>query len=117
MAALTEHQKKAKHNRQFVKLFDLATTPFLDWVITGQFYVCVHVVEGYLATKGEHPKNHRERDDLVMYYLVPIWADYRALKDASRDARYGVAQFTPQAAKSFGNRLTAIEAHISHVSP
>jgi len=117
MATQTEHQEKTEHNRQFVGLFDVATTPFLDWVTTGQFYVCVHLVDGYLATKGEHPKSHRERDDLVIYYLVPIWADYRALKDASRDARYGVVQFTPQAVKSFSNKLTAIQAHISHLAP
>lgn len=116
MPTQTEHQKKAEHNRQFVSLFDVATTPFLDWVITGQFYVCVHLVDGYLATKGEHPKNHRERDDQVMHYLVSIWADYRALKDASRDARYDVIQFTPQDVNSFSNKLTAIEAHISHPS-
>ena len=117
MATETEHQTKAEHNRQFVGLFDIATTPFLDWAITGQFYVCVHLVEGYLATKGEHPKSHMDRDELVQVHLVGIWSHYRVLKDASRDARYGVVQFTPQIVKSFDSKLTAIEAHISSLAP
>jgi len=117
MTTQAEHQTIAEHNREFVGLFDVATTPFLDWVITGKFYVCVHVVDGYLATKGAHPKSNRERDDLVIDHLVDIWAGYRALKDASRDARYGVVQFTPQIVESFNSKLSAIEGRISSLAP
>jgi uncharacterized protein (UPF0332 family) len=89
-----EHILKACHNEKFYSSFDIKTTTFRDWVVTGLFYCALHYVDAYLATQGIHPKHHEgfgERNDRVEHALdlKAIWGYYRALQDDSRDARYG----------------------------
>jgi hypothetical protein len=41
----SEHLDRARHNIRFAESFDLATTPYLDWVVTAYFYAALHLVE------------------------------------------------------------------------
>jgi len=98
MPLLDEHLDKASHNEQFYGQFDIDTTAFLDWVVTGLFYCALHYIDAYLATKDIHPKKHagpNSRNDSVehMPEFHSIWPQYRALYDDSRDARYGFHPF------------------------
>ena len=94
MPTRDEHVEKAHHNEHFYGSFDVAATPFRDWVVTGLFYCALRYIDAYLATKNIHPRGHTgtgQRSDHVqrMPEFQPIWPQYRALYDDCRDARYG----------------------------
>lgn len=97
MPSQDDHLQKARHNEQFVDSFELASTPYLDWVITGIFYAALHYVDAFLATQAVHPGSHSRRDAEVKLFLgTGFYLDYRALKDDSQDARYRVRQFSAE---------------------
>jgi len=64
MPTQQQHLVQAKHNEDFVNSFDLQTTPYLDWVVTGIYYAALHYVESYLALQGKHPRSDRYRDEV-----------------------------------------------------
>ena len=93
MPSKTEHVDWAKHNEEFWQSFDLDTTPFRDWVVTGLFYEMAHWVEAFLATKGHQSHTHGQRSTAMQKYrnpseLGPILVDYGILKQDSENARY-----------------------------
>jgi hypothetical protein len=92
-----DHLAKAEHNERFAQHFDLATTPYRDWVVTSLFYSAVHYVEAYLATRGQHSTDHRVRDSQIYRdaNLTQIYNEYNDLKNDSINARYYLYQFTP----------------------
>ncbi len=90
MPSKENHVTQARHNRQFWTSHDLDTTRFRDWVVTGIFYEAVHWVEAYLATKGDHPTTHGQRNHAMQLYkdLDAVLVDYDVLKTESENARY-----------------------------
>lgn len=123
MPTQDEHLDKAQHNQRFYESLDIATTDFLDWLVTGLFYCALHYVDAYLATRSIHPKKHagpNQRNDQVdhMPEFLRIRPHYRALSDDCRDARYG---FHPTGMRKFSVSeiqqlrdcdLAAIRAHV-----
>ena len=98
MPSQKDHINKARHNEQFLSSFDIDTTPFLDWVVNGVFYSALHYLDCYLANKGKHPGEHRERIRLIWnepYLGKPFFRLYRPLKDDSEEGRYNMRAFTP----------------------
>lgn len=95
MPAENIHLAQAGKNERFYKTFDLATTEFLDWAVTGLFYSALHYIDAYLAIKNYHPSKHEFRTPLVgrEAKLRIIFRDYRRLKDESEAARYRVKKF------------------------
>lgn len=91
-----DHLTKAEHDEQFVSSFDLQTSPFVDWAITGLFYAALHYVEAFFATKGRHSADHRARDSSIRrdLDLKAIYDDYNELKNFSINARYYMMRFT-----------------------
>ncbi len=92
-----EHIAKARHNERFCLSFDLASTPYLDWVVNGIFYSAVHYVDSYFATIAQHPRDHGARHHLINANAKlgnPLFKLYRSLKDDSEDARYDTRIFT-----------------------
>lgn len=85
-----EHTTQAEHNHQFWSDYDLDSTSFVDWVVTGIFYEGVHWVEGFLSTKNEHPQRHLQRRRLMRQYneTRAIAGDLELLKVESEMARY-----------------------------
>ena len=97
MPTKVEHTTQAEHNRKFWTSYDLNTTTFLDWVISGIFYEGVHWVEAFLDTKGEHSRVHSDRLQRMIWYksyLDPIISDFELLKQESENARYNCHQYT-----------------------
>ena len=91
------HLKKAKHNESFYLSFDLPKTPFRDWVVTGIFYSALHLIDAYLAAKGEPQSfSHTTRDNWIKARreLDPVWFDYRDLKEFRMKASYKCHEFT-----------------------
>ena len=85
-----KHIIQARHDRQFWESHDLDKTPFRDWVVSGIFYEAAHWVEAYLATKGDHPTTHGQRNHAMQRYtdLDSVLVDYDVLKTESENARY-----------------------------
>jgi hypothetical protein len=94
-----EHLTWAKHNHDFWTSYNINTTPFLDWVVTGIFYETLHWVEAFLATKKHHSDTHGNRSWVIHNYapeLRPIENDYNTLKMDSENARYRCYKHTPK---------------------
>ncbi len=102
MPAKDEHTAQADHNRGFWGSFDLSSTTFLDWVVTGIFYEGAHWVEAFLETRGEHSDDHRERLRAMRRNteLAPITVDLETLKQESENARYRCYKHTPNQVKN-----------------
>jgi hypothetical protein len=93
----SEHLDRARHNIRFAESFDLATTPYLDWVVTAYFYAALHLVEALLyARENLHSPNHETRKEWIRDkgYLTVIKDAYRDLKNHSENARYRIYPFT-----------------------
>ena len=91
-----QHLDKAQHNEDFFNHFDLDTTPYLDWIITGIFYSALHYIRAVASKHNfENIASYGDLDNLfnrlsILKRSPPIYQDYRQLKDDSREARYEV---------------------------
>jgi uncharacterized protein (UPF0332 family) len=93
----SEHLGRAEHNLKFAQSFDLATTPYLDWVVTAYFYSALHLVDALLYEKDRlHGGVHQQRKQYLVEksYLRGIKNVYRTLNDRSVEARYTLLTFT-----------------------
>jgi hypothetical protein len=90
-----DHLEKARHNESFVASFDISSTPFLDWAITGMFYSALHYLEAYFAKQGYHSPDHRTRDSTIQRdgNIRHLFVAYSELKNFSINARYSLKQF------------------------
>lgn len=119
MATKEKHLKKAQHNEQFLSTFDLNTTAFLDWVVTGIFYSALHYIRA-LAAKYQFTNisSYGEMDNLFSRISIfknnpDIFSEYRQLKDDSRDARYEMVVFSPSDVNDLiNNELQKIKSFI-----
>ena len=88
----------------------------IDWALVILFYAALHYVEAYLATVGQHLRNHAARDSFVGRdaRLRAIFSEYQDLKYYGYNARYEMQGFTASnvtdAAKSFAKVKTHIKA-------
>lgn len=92
------HISIATKNEEFFESFDLTTSVFLEWAVSGLFYSLIHYIDACLASKLNcHPTVHGTRTTLVKTesYLQGIYDDYRFLKDQSEAGRYYGQNFTP----------------------
>ena len=115
MPTKEEHLKKAHHNEAFIESFEVADTPFLDWIVTAAFYAAVHYIEAYLASHDSHSQHHRARDSELVRDpgLKQIHSVYRQLKDDSTNARYVDLKFKPEEiTDQVFPRLQVIRKHI-----
>jgi uncharacterized protein (UPF0332 family) len=120
MPSVNEHIQQAEKNERFFNDFDLKNTQFLDWAITALFYSALHYVDAYLATKSQHPFNHRKRDWRLTkeQKLKNIYSYYVELKNRSEDARYKIVQFPPRFVSSLEvKEFTHVKSHIRSLIP
>ena len=95
MPSKDEHIGNLRHNYAFLKECETkcdAKTTYPDWLFIVRFYVCVHIVEAILATKGIHSERHADRSTKISR-LKDLFRDdfeihYRDLLNASYLARY-----------------------------
>ena len=109
------HIAQAQKDRLFWESYDLDTTPFKDWVVSGIFYEAVHCVEAYLAHKGEHSNTHSQRHHAMQRYgdLDTVLVDYDILKTESENARYNCYSHSALDIRNdMVPTLSRIEAHI-----
>ena len=105
--------QRAKHNERFLETFNLESTQYLDWAVTVAFYVAVRYIDAYFYP--DRPVTHEERNQWITgdSRTRPIYADYRELSDRSRDARYQLHSFTPNAVRVLiENRLNRVRTHM-----
>jgi hypothetical protein len=95
MGTAGAHQRKARHNNNFLQLIqrnDSGTNPtFPDWMVTVAFYIALHYVDAKLASLNPplHPRDHSERNYFVSSSLPRAEArSYLFLKSKSEFARY-----------------------------
>ena len=117
MPSQREHVFQILHNREFLATFDLDNSPFLDWAVTVIFDTAVHLVEQFLAHKGQDLLSHETRERFISQSadLKPIWSVYRELKYQSERARYLVARFQPDEVRNLGGKLRQVETHIQEL--
>ncbi len=91
MPSKDDHVTQAEHNRSFWSSYDLVSTDFIDWVVTGLFYESIHWVEAYLDLHSEHSGGHPDRLRSFRRHRTDIGtirSDYEFLKTESENARY-----------------------------
>ena len=87
MPARDNHLHQAQHNEAFVASFNLDSTAYLDWAVTGIFYAALH-----------------------------FYNQYRALKTRSENARYDLQRFSPvEVRELISAELQAVKSHISQL--
>lgn len=86
MPNASQHENKAKHNRQFLETIDCGTTS--DWAAVVAFYTAVHVIERLRALDGDHSKDHQDRLQYVATHHRTIHTEFHGLLNASYLARY-----------------------------
>lgn len=88
MPSKSDHLSGVQHNQNFLQTIGRRQYP--DWAATVIFYIGLHYVDAFLATKNIHPGKHDVRDKFVaqLHELRQIYDDYARLKSFSRTARY-----------------------------
>ncbi len=96
MPTKEEHLEKALKNEKLAEV--LCQTNFTDWAVTVFFYAALHYAHAVLAIYGQHPQSHDATGPLVRKnpVLKEVWAEYKSLHTASRNARYYAMEITPQ---------------------
>lgn len=115
----SQHQTKAKNNREFLDSFDWNTHP--DWAAVVAFYTAVHLVERLRALDGQNSENHQDRLGYVQTNHRAIHTEFHGLWNASKLARYEAnavfhRQFTNAEIRDLviGEWLVAIEKYVEN---
>lgn len=95
MPASQEHLAQARRNEEFLAAIRALPVRYAEWETTTLFYAALHYVDAFLATIGEHPRNHRIRIARVNA-VSSLRDEYQNLFNASIEARYETLPFTPQ---------------------
>lgn len=119
MPSTDEHLKQAKHNEGFVGIFDLETSPYLDWALTSIFYSAIHYVEAALAINGKHPSSHSQRNTFIEVYIknTNVYDHHRDLMEDSRDARYKCITVSEKAINESNLKLENIKTNLKTFIP
>lgn len=111
---LTKHQhlQKATENEKFAQTIDTNTVAGIEWAITVKFYIALHYIQAYLASKGQNYFRHESRGDAIERdpKIRNAYDDYRELYDISRDARYDFCNLSKGHLTFADNCLNAIKA-------
>jgi hypothetical protein len=87
MPTKSEHEVKAKNNRDFLATIDRQQFP--TWAATVAFYAAMHLVEAIRASSQHgHSASHNDRLMYVQASHPMIHSDYQALLNVSMLARY-----------------------------
>lgn len=118
MPDTASHLARVRQNQDFIKLFNLDTTKYLDWVVTAYFYSAVHLVEALLFHReGINSELHSDRRSYIRKksYLWDIDSPFERLKDHSEDARY---RLTTMNRPKLENRIIPLYEKVEqHITP
>jgi hypothetical protein len=97
-------------------------TPALRYVtiistVTVVFYTAVHLVEQFLAHRGQDLLSHKTRERFISQNadLKSIWSVYRELKYQSERARYLAVRFQPDEVRKLEGKLRQVETFIQEL--
>jgi len=78
VSVVSKHKEKALWNESF---HGYVRDRYNDWAITGLFYAAIHLIEGFLASKGVFVGSHSERIRWIekISELKLIFKPYRKL--------------------------------------
>jgi hypothetical protein len=110
MATDSEHQRQARHNREFLDGID--SKKFPDWVAVVAFYTAVHLVQALFSLSGDRCRSHRQRNELLRQKFPAIWKHYHPLYSFSRLARYWCMKVVPDQVPYVVRRLGRLEREI-----
>jgi len=85
MGKPAEHKAKAEHHYVFLERIP---DEFPDWLATVAFYTAVELIEKLFAERGFHSRSHEDRNRNVIKQFPSIHPAYKALYNASMNARY-----------------------------
>src|SRR5258708_1936649 len=90
MPSSAEHKEKAQQHLDFLH----SGSPTPEWASVVAFYAALHLVERLCACENLHIANHHDRLSWLNKHPKhrTIHADFLALYDASRVARYGTCK-------------------------
>jgi len=104
MASFDEHVSQAKCNLDFLENINSNGNKFIDWQVTTNFYVAVHVINAFIAKEGNlHFASHElVKDTISPYSKMPntrlddkTYLAYVNLRNLSRRSRYLLNQDIP----------------------
>lgn len=105
MGTQEQHLGQARHTEDFLDSFDIDSTPYLDWAVTGIFYAALHYIRALAARfLFTNISSYADMDRVFSWLEVfrrnsSIYDDYRQLKDDSRAARYDMVRLAPREVK------------------
>lgn len=110
-----QHLERAAGNEDLARSLNLDEGLEVDWAVTMIFYSALHYIDSFLAGKNLHPRDHDIRDAEIERNgsLNPIYKDYRRLKDASRAARYDIANYHKTDLIKFDSKFQNVKQHIT----
>lgn len=113
MPAQEEHLAVAKRNEEFAQLL-AEKTRYIDWAVTILYYSALHYVDAVLAVSQIHPANHSDRHTAIGRNdsLKRVYAEYRTLEAASRNARYYAVPIDAGVWKEVKPDFDALRTHI-----
>lgn len=84
-----QHLEKARENEKFVGSIDTSSVTGVEWAVTIKFYIALHYIQAYLASKGQNYFRHESRGDAIENdpNIRNAYDDYRELYDIARDGR------------------------------
>jgi uncharacterized protein (UPF0332 family) len=107
-----QHLAKAEHNQKLADTLVKGSYP--DWAVTIYFYSALHYVHAVLAVYGQHPESHEATAPLVRRnpVLKKVWAEYRSLQTAARNARYYAAVITNDHLQDVCNDYNTLKSYL-----
>jgi len=119
MATEQAHLRQARHNEEFLGIFNLRATPYLDWAVTAIFYAALHYIRALAARHlFTNISRYGELERVFVQVQVfrrdrGIYIDYRQLKDDSRAARYDMRAFSSEEVEALRDEeLTRIQRFV-----
>jgi len=95
MPSQVQHETQAQRNETFFQSLDRTVSVNREWIVTAAFYAALHWIEAYFDNRHrQHFTSHRDRNDAVIRFGLPIASEYLDLYWASRQARYELYRFT-----------------------
>lgn len=109
MATEKDHLAQVTHNEKFLRTIG---NEFSDWRAIVAFYVGVHLVEAFFATRQHHSHGHKERNHELKRRFPDIYKHFYPLYNYSVLVRYGCVPADPAHVNNelIGKRIPALRA-------
>ncbi len=88
MPSQVQHETQAQRNETFFQSLDRTVSVNREWIVTAAFYAALHWIEAYFDNRHrQHFTSHRDRNNAVIRFGLPLASEYLGLYWSSRQAR------------------------------